>query len=85
MCNDKKGWSSGWREHKIRCSSAKFVSVFEEARTFNSTKGRVTIQMETWVNKAKVYESKGTPNYIVTLYMTSSRYNNTAVSTVLYR
>jgi len=30
-------------------------------------------------NKAKVYESKGTPNYIVTLYMTSSRYNNTAV------
>lgn len=30
-------------------------------------------------DKAKVYESKGTPNYSYTIHMTSSCYNNTAV------
>lgn len=44
-------------------------SVFEEGGTFNSTKGRVTVRVgDGGVNKAKVYESKGTPNYRYTIH-----------------
>lgn len=41
--------------------------------------GRVMVRGGPGGDKAKVYESKGTPNYSYTIHMTSSRYNNTAV------
>lgn len=52
------------------------MCVSQDSRTFNSTEGRVTIG---WVGgdgregrwgggKAKVYESKGTPNYSYTIH-----------------
>ncbi len=53
------------------------VCVSQDSRTFNSTKGRVTISDgagdgggpgEKGGNKAKVYESKGTPNYSYTIH-----------------
>lgn len=52
--------------------------MLHDSRTFNSTEGRVTIReggggdgRGGWVrggNKAKVYESKGTPNYSYTIH-----------------
>lgn len=59
--------------HEIQVQQCFCRSVFEEGGTFNSTKGRATVRVghgggTEGVNKAKVYESKGTPNYRYTIH-----------------
>lgn len=57
----------GSRVEERVCGVCALVSMLQDSRTFNSTKGRVTISV--WGGgKAKVYESKGTPNYSYTIH-----------------
>lgn len=69
MCNDKKGKAVRVEKgHIFRCNSALSVCFRGKQDIQQHQRESHNSSVETRVNKAKVYESKGTPNYSYTIH-----------------